>query len=188
MEGNNGDFRILIIEDNPGDFMLAGDFLEEQFKSPEITHAWNFGEAKNVLAGKGYEFDVVLMDLSLPDRQGEDLIVEILALCGKTPVIVLTGYSDISFGVTSLSLGITDYILKDELTSWVLYKSIIYSVERKRSVLALEESEKKYSELFHLSPLPMFVFDVSTLQIVNVNNAAIGHYGYARNEFLSMTI
>jgi PAS domain S-box-containing protein len=60
--------------------------------------------------------------------------------------------------------------------------------ERKLSEIRIKESEKKYSELFHLSPLPMWVFDVDSSQFLDVNIAAIKHYGYSRAEFLSMTI
>jgi PAS domain S-box-containing protein len=49
-------------------------------------------------------------------------------------------------------------------------------------------SEKNYSDLFHLSPQPMWVFDLDTLRFLNVNSAAIKHYGYSLEEFLSMTI
>ncbi|MEO6148745.1 MAG: PAS domain S-box protein, partial [Mucilaginibacter sp.] len=67
----------------------------------------------------------------------------------------------------------------------VYFKDI---TERKRITLALEESEKKYSELFQLSPLPMWVFDVQSLRFLDVNVAAIKKYGYTRKEFLAMTI
>ncbi len=60
--------------------------------------------------------------------------------------------------------------------------------KQKNEELALEESEKRYSELFHLSPQPMWVYDYESLQFLDVNNAAIKHYGYSRKEFLSMTI
>jgi len=52
----------------------------------------------------------------------------------------------------------------------------------------LAVSEKKYSDLFHFSPLPMWVVDLDELRFVNVNEAAIQHYGYSREEFLSMHI
>ncbi|MFC3198808.1 PAS domain-containing protein [Parapedobacter deserti] len=52
----------------------------------------------------------------------------------------------------------------------------------------LEESEKKYSDLFHLSPLPMWVYDLESYRFLDVNDAAINHYGYTKEEFLSMTI
>jgi PAS domain S-box-containing protein len=184
----NKPYNILVIEDNPGDFVLVEDFLMEQNKFLKISNAKNFKLAKEILTFQNGLTDVVLLDLSLPDKTGEALIAEIVSLCRTIPVIVLTGFTDIGFGAKSLSLGVSDYILKDDLTSLTLYKSIIYSLERKKAIRALEESEQKYSELFHLSPLPMFVFDVETLQFINVNKSTINHYGYSREEFLGMTI
>ncbi|AFZ29031.1 diguanylate cyclase/phosphodiesterase with PAS/PAC sensor(s) [Gloeocapsa sp. PCC 7428] len=60
--------------------------------------------------------------------------------------------------------------------------------ELKRSEAALKESEQRYRELFESHPCPMWVYDIETLAFLAVNNAAIAHYGYERDEFLSMTI
>lgn len=60
--------------------------------------------------------------------------------------------------------------------------------ERKLSQLLIHENEEKYRTLFDMSPFPMWVFDVETFRFLNVNNAAIRHYGYSREEFLSMSI
>jgi PAS domain S-box-containing protein len=180
--------HVLVVEDNPGDFALVDDFLSEKFAAPHVVQAETFAEARKYLKSDSQKYDLVLLDLSLPDKTGEDLIAEMTLLCDSIPVIVLTGYSDFSFGIRSLSLGVADYILKDELTPLSLYKSIRYAMERKKAMCALAESEKKYSELFHLSPLPMFVFALDGLAILNVNKSAIKHYGYTKDEFLSMTI
>jgi PAS domain S-box-containing protein len=59
---------------------------------------------------------------------------------------------------------------------------------RKLTDSLLMDSEKRYSELFQLSPLPKWVFDLDTLKFLDVNNEAIQHYGYSYEEFLSMTI
>jgi PAS domain S-box-containing protein len=61
---------------------------------------------------------------------------------------------------------------------------------QKETQLALERaaSEKKYSELFHLSPLPMLIFELHSLKFLDVNDAAAQHYGYSREEFLNMTL
>lgn len=67
----------------------------------------------------------------------------------------------------------------------VYFKDI---TERKKIRSALEESERNYSALFHLSPLPMWVFDLETLSFLDTNAAAIKNYGYSRSEFLAMTI
>ena len=53
---------------------------------------------------------------------------------------------------------------------------------------ALRESEKRYRLLFESNPFPMWVYDIETLAFLAVNEAAILHYGYARAEFLTMTI
>jgi PAS domain S-box-containing protein len=53
---------------------------------------------------------------------------------------------------------------------------------------ALEESEKRYGDLFRLSPLPLWVYDCATLRFLTVNEAAVTQYGYSKEEFLSKTI
>jgi len=53
---------------------------------------------------------------------------------------------------------------------------------------ALRESEERYRELFEANPHPMWVYDLETLRFMAVNDAAVSHYGYTRDEFLGMTI
>nr|WP_294897637.1 PAS domain S-box protein [uncultured Pedobacter sp.] len=187
MPTDKKEYKILLIEDNPGDFTLVEELLLEQIETLDLTWVKNYKETKKILEQQ-HNFDVILLDLSLPDKTGLSLINGIVSLSLHIPIIVLTGYEDLNFGAKSLSLGISDYILKDDLTSLILYKSIIYSSERKRSVFEQEESEKRYSDLFHLSPQPMWVYTIDTLRFEDVNEAAIKNYGYTREEFMAMTI
>lgn len=180
-------YNILVIEDNLADFILIEDFLQEQMLNPIIFRAKNFKEAKECLK-REHQLQVVLLDLSLPDKSGEELISGILESAEDLPVIVLTGYSDINFGIKSLLLGVSDYLLKDELNTTTLYKTIVYNLERKRIINNLQESERRYSNLFQLSPQPKFVYDVNTMAFLDVNKAAIKHYGYSLEEFLSLKI
>jgi len=83
-----------------------------------------------------------LLDLNLPDHKGEELIKEVLQLATKIPVIVSTGYSNLDFCIESLSAGISDYLLKDDLSPTLLQKSIIYSMERSAYSEKLKKSEK----------------------------------------------
>jgi DNA-binding NarL/FixJ family response regulator len=137
---NRNTYSLLIIEDNTGDFVLLETYLQEQFRALTIVHATNFKKAKEALLNPIYHFDAVLLDLSLPDKSGQSLIDEILSLCKTAPVIVLTGYGDLRFGAMSLGIGISDYLQKDELSPALLYKSIIYSLERKKALDTLRRS------------------------------------------------
>lgn len=179
--------RILIIEDNPGDFFLINEYLNEEFFKPVIEQATTFITAKERLQSNTH-FHSILLDLSLPDANGERLINEMVELAGSTPIIVLTGYSDKDFGIKTLGLGISDYLLKDELTATQLYKSIAYSIERMRITNKLKESEENYRNLFDISPIPMWVYNWESTRFLNVNKATVEHFGYSKQEFLSMTL
>ncbi len=185
---NNKSPVILVIEDNRGDFILIDDYLREKFPSPEIINATNFSDATKILTDSSKRFDVVLLDLELPDKTGYPLIAEITGLARECVLIILTGYTDIEFSIKSLSMGVSDYLAKDDLNPTSLYKSIIYNVERKKTNQRLAESEKRFSGLFQLSPQPMWVFDPETFNFVIVNDAAVEKYGYTEQELLSMTI
>ncbi len=184
---NNPAANILVVEDNEGDFILVESYLDHEVM-PVIVHAKSFGAVSAILLTGDVPFDVILLDLTLPDNSGEKLITDIISLSAGCPVIVLTGYTDIEFSIKSLSLGVADYLIKDEINASSLNKSIVYTIERKRSIKELEESEKKYSDLFQLSTQPMWVYDSITLEFLDVNAAAIKHYGYSREDFLSMDI
>lgn len=181
-------YNILIIEDNQGDFTIIDDFLREHILAPVIVQALNYNQALKFLSKNDIVFDVILLDLSLPDKSGQDLVTEILRIETLCPVIILTGYTDIDFSIKSISKGIFDYLLKDELNATILYKSILYAIERHKIISELRKSEKRSSDLFHLSPQPMLVYDPDNFRFIQVNKAAIEHYGYGNEEFMKMNI
>lgn len=187
MEQREKRFIFFVIEDSRGDFLLIEEYLNEQFSLPSITRATTFKEAKAIFnSEKAYPFDCILLDLSLPDKSGEDLIEQVVRLAGDVPVIILTGYTDLSFSVKSLEKGVSDYLLKDELSPPLLHKSIIYSIKRSSFAENVKQSEKKYKDLFELSPEPMWLIDKRSGEFLDVNHAAIDQYGYSREEFLEM--
>ncbi|MBA4298943.1 PAS domain S-box-containing protein [Algoriphagus alkaliphilus] len=188
MRKDEKSYHILIIEDNLGDNILIEEYLTENILNPKLIRADTFQSAKVLLENRSNSFDIIFLDLSLPDLSGEPLIVGVLNLAVDTPVVALTGFSDVDFSIKSLGLGISDYLLKDELTPIILYKSVIYAIQRRRFTDQIQKSEKRYSDLFQLSPLPMWVYDLETLHFLNINKAAISHYGYSDEEFLAMTI
>jgi len=168
--------------------MIFTELIYERISAPVITYAGNYKDAIQILSSGKELFDVVLLDLHLPDKSGAQLVEEMLKVCRICPIIILTGYADINFSINTITLGILDYLLKDDLDADALYKSIIYTIERRKNIIALAASEKRYSDLFRLSPQPMWVYDKDTFRFLQVNDAAIKHYGYSEEEFLSMSI
>lgn len=179
-------YKILIVEDNPGDYLLAKSYLEEMFLNIEIHRCENFKHANEFKENNAINLDVILLDLSLPDKSKDTLMPEMLVAFNATPLIVLTGYSDFSFATKSINLGASDYLLKDDLNGMILYKSIIYSIERNKHILKHAEAEKEYADLFHLSPQPMWVYNRVCHSFEAINQATINHYGYDAEEFSQM--
>src|SRR5574343_31916 len=188
MQKDNKNYKLIVVEDNLGDFFLLEEYLNEKIETPTIFHFERFKELLEFQDKITTEFDLIFLDLSLPDKSGTELIIEVLKISKKIPVVVLTGYSDFSFATKSLALGISDYLLKDDLNSTTLYKSIIYNIERNKNLVKIRESEQLYSDLFQLSPLPICVYDIETLFFLDVNEAAVNLYGYSHNDFLNLKI
>lgn len=184
---NEGFLKLLVIEDNPGDYFLIEEYLQEEIQDLNLTRAETFKEAKTHLETE--RFTAILLDMSLPDISNpKDLVKAIIPLAGNSPVVVLTGYADKNFGLQTLSMGVSDYLLKDEITSGILAKSIGYSLERKKVQAQLSNSEVKYRNLFEANPQPMWVLDKHSLCFLDVNPAATALYGYSREEFLKMCV
>lgn len=92
------------------------------------------------------------------------------------------------------------YICKDGSVKWLSWNSFPYPEEKvmfgvarditDKKLLEIEliESEKRYKNIFNNNPLPMWVYDIDTLKFLMVNDAAVDHYGYSRDEFLNMTL
>jgi PAS domain S-box-containing protein len=188
MSIDKNNYNILIVEDNPGDYLLIEDYLKEHILSPTLTHVKIFEDALKVLNKDSSSIDIVLLDLTLPDVSKEDLIIQLKKITHTHAVIMLTGYSDVEFAIKSLAAGVSDYLLKDTITPLVLYKSILYAKERFSFLKSLLESEKQYINLFDLNPNPLWVFDSQTLDFLEANKAAVELYGYTKEEFLTMTL
>lgn len=140
---------ILVVEDNEGDALLIQEYVKEEFPHAEISHAWNLAQAEQYLQKNNYS--LIFLDVSLPDSSGKESIMRVVELANKTPVIVLTGYSDLSFAVESMQLGVQDYLNKENITASSLQKSITYSIERNRIRLQLIDSDNRFRSIIENS-------------------------------------
>ncbi len=185
MEGKK--LNVLVIEDNPPDFFLFKEIIYgTSLKIEKITNATNLSKAIYDLNDE--QFDLVFLDLTLPDSAGLDSFLAINDAAGNIPIIVLSGMVDERLALEIVKRGAQDFLIKGNFDYSLLDKSIRYSIERKRNLDIIKQSEHQYKYLFENNPIPMWAYDLESKRFLVVNQAALHHYGYTEDEFLSMTI
>lgn len=122
---------ILLVEDNPGDYLIIKEMLKETEHKPfTLTHVTQLEEGLKYLQES--KFDVVILDLKLPDSEGLDTFVKVLNKHPEIPILILTGLADEEVGVNAVKQGAQDYLVKGEFDGKLLVRSIYYAIERKR--------------------------------------------------------
>ena len=136
--------RVLLVEDNPGDARLIKEYLREsEGVEPYIlTTAARLDEALHLLDTQS--FDVILLDLSLPDAHGLETVTALGERIFRTPVIVITGLTDVAVATDAVRAGAQDYLVKSALTSELLVRSIRYGIERTKLRAELAKREAQY--------------------------------------------
>jgi two-component system cell cycle sensor histidine kinase/response regulator CckA len=128
--------RILLVEDNAGDARLLREMLKEQTSQDiEVTHAERMSEAESHLAEGG--FDIILLDLELPDAQGLAAVRRANDAAPRIPLVVLTGQDDESLAVQALQICAQDYLVKGQIDARGLLRALRYAIERKTCQEAL---------------------------------------------------
>lgn len=165
--------EILLIEDNPGDVRL----IEEMFREgeellqrvdmdesgerfPQIQHETRL--SKGIEQLESNEFDVILLDLNLPDSNGIDTLTSISDITEMLPIVVLTGLDDRELGIDAIHQGAQDYLVKNEVTGDTLVRTIHHAIERNR----LEREQiRRREQLEALNDLNQIAQDVTHIVI-----------------------
>ncbi|MBT3786253.1 response regulator, partial [bacterium] len=140
--------RILVIEDNPGDVNLLRAMLHTASESVpqlsfELISAEYLREAVELLSKE--KFDLVILDLHLPDSVGIETYQVLSRSLPNTPVIVLSGNDEGDLGLQTVRSGGQDYLIKGQIDGQLLTRSILYSIERHQ----MRETLRKSNEVLH---------------------------------------
>jgi PAS domain S-box-containing protein len=186
----NAPLHVMIIENSMADAELNLHELERSgfHCKPQIVAT----RAELLQQFERFPFDIVLADYRLPGWTGMDAFSVIRQAGRDVPFILVTGILGEEVAVECIKQGVTDYVLKEHLARLPLVVARALEERALRDarnlmVQALRQSEANSLFLFAHNPLPMWVFEKETLQFLQVNDAALRHYGYNRIEFLQMS-
>lgn len=135
---------VIVLEDNDGDFALLEDYLIEAYNTVKISRCETFDDFIQLKETEtNFNFDLILLDLHLPDQSGIQLIENLISIKTQVPVIILTGYAELPLAKESLKLGVEDFLIKDEISPGILLKSIEYALSRSLYIKHIQAQNEK---------------------------------------------
>ncbi|MBD1995429.1 response regulator [Leptolyngbya sp. FACHB-541] len=133
--------QILLVEDSSTDAnLLRQILLRANQLGWEMTHVDRLSYAIDACCDR--PFDVVLLDLHLPDSSGLETITEFRAAIPSLPIVVLTATDDEELALQVMASGAQDYLVKDQITIQLLVRAIRYAIEREQILKRLKNSEQ----------------------------------------------
>ncbi len=151
--------KVLVIEDNPSDMEMLRELLYDQDRRAfNVVHVERLSKAIPYLSGG--QIDIIISDLGLPDSQGLDTLKTLKEHSSDIPIVVLTGLDNEKIGLQALKEGAQDYLVKGQMSSQSLARSLRYAIERNaiemdrkkmelQIILQLKEKEMLLKEIHH---------------------------------------
>lgn len=140
----NNKMKILLIEDDEDDYLILLDLVEEA-ANLEADVVWKSNADEGLALLKSSSFDVCLVDYRLGARTGLEVLVEAKSQGCTIPLLIMTGQGDQQIDQQAMKAGAADYLIKGDLNSSILERSLRYSVERHHGMKALQASEQRFA-------------------------------------------
>jgi signal transduction histidine kinase/CheY-like chemotaxis protein len=139
---NHSAIRVLLVEDSPTDALLLHELLvREQANEFVLTCVERLADA--LIRVRQESYDLLLLDLTLHDSEGLDTFRKLSAAAPDVPVVVVTSVDDGTTGVRAVQEGAQDFLIKGQLDGHQIVRTLRYALERKRTQLTLQRSERE---------------------------------------------
>jgi len=130
--------RLLLVEDDPDDVWVMRNLLGDRWDVPfDLVQVEMLAAAVERCTEEA--FDVILLDLNLPDSRGLQTFFTVQAHAAEVPIVVLTGHNDEQSAMKAVQAGAQDYLVKGQVNDRLLARSIRYAIERSRRHRAEDE-------------------------------------------------
>lgn len=181
--------RVLYVEDLEADAELMTLALRRSGYTVASRRVMTAVEMLTALSNDPW--DLVISDYSLPSFDAPGAMATLRASGFDLPLIIVSGTVDEESAVAALRAGAHDFITKSNLARLgpAVQRELREAEnrrQRRQAEARLHEQEASFRLLFESNPLPMWVYDAENLAFLEVNTAAVSHYGYTRDEFLQM--
>ncbi|MGE5296942.1 MAG: PAS domain S-box protein [Solirubrobacterales bacterium] len=148
--------RLLIIEDDIVDRKLLERLLaQSSLGGCNVCHADRLATALTQL--QEHAFDIILLDLGLPDSQGMESVSRLQTHAPHVPIIVLSGLDDENTATQAVQMGVQDYLIKGQVDASLLMRAIRYAMERKKAERQLQATELRYRTIFENSAVAIMM-------------------------------
>lgn len=133
--------NVLLVDDDEDDYVVTRDLLTESDRHAfKLTWKCNYESALGAMAKE--TFDVCLVDYRLGSHTGLELLSEAIKRGVNSPIILLTGQADREIDFQAMQAGAADFLVKSQLTSSMLERSIRYAIKDSKNLAALRASER----------------------------------------------
>lgn len=178
---------LLLVDDDKADRQLVKLSLAKS----SGTVQFNIETAESILEAteclNNNKYDIVLLDLGLPDSHGIETVHKIHKINPNVPIVVLTGLDDEEIGLEAIKTGAEDYLTKGKSLEYVLVRTIRYAIGRKQTEKALARNENLLRTIINATKEAMLSIDDEGL--VNLfNPAAENMFGRKKAEMLGQPV
>jgi two-component system sensor histidine kinase UhpB len=176
--------NVLSVEDNAADARIMQELLAVAADSFELQTTETLAGCLAALGES--QFDIVVLDLSLPDSLGLATFTTVQQAARCCPIVVVSGLDERTLALEAVKLGAQDYLVKDQLNSELLIRSLTYAIERGRLQESLRSSEEHFRQLAESIRDVFWIYDVEIDRLTYISPAYESIWGQAPSE-LPMT-
>ena len=182
--------QLLFIEDDEANANATIELLnKDKHTNFDIIHKSNLKSGieflqKECTSAESCSTDIVLLDLMLPNSEGVSTYENLKKACDFLPIVIISMYEDIA--CQCVKKGAQDFLLKSDLNTGVLTRSLKYAIQRKKVENKLKHSEQKYRELIEATNAGIYEIDFVNDRFTYVNDVMCELTGWTREELMSM--
>lgn len=140
------EFRVLLIDDDEDEHFFIRDLLSD-IKNSDFKLDWKSSYQKGLDALQTEKYDVCLLDFRLGEFTGIDLLKKAQELKIECPIVILTGQGDFETDLQAMQIGAAEYLIKGQLTSPLLERTLRYTIKHALDVEHLKDQKEKYKKL-----------------------------------------